>query len=66
MPTGRTAPNGAHPVMREDSPIGASSSASAAEGSGRFWRRAGLFGLVYLGALVAFAAAFDVWPTAGR
>ena len=26
------------------------------------WRRAGLFGLVYLGALAIFAAAFDVLP----
>jgi len=43
-------------------------SAPSSSGSGgrRFWRRAGLFGLVYLAALAAFAAAFDVWPTAGR
>jgi hypothetical protein len=26
------------------------------------WRRAGFFGLIYLGALVAFAAVFEVWP----
>ena len=26
------------------------------------WRRAGLFGLVYVCALLFFAAAFDVWP----
>ena len=26
------------------------------------WRRAGVFGLIYLGALAAFAAAFDVLP----
>jgi hypothetical protein len=29
------------------------------------WRRAGLFGLVYVGALVAFASAFDVWSMLG-
>jgi len=31
----------------------------------RFWRRAGLFGLVYVGALVVFASAFDVWSMLG-
>jgi hypothetical protein len=30
------------------------------------WRRAGLFGILYLGALIAFAAVFDVWPILDR
>lgn len=37
------------------------SGAGAAEGL-LSWRRAGVFGLIYLGALAAFAAAFDVLP----
>lgn len=37
-----------------------------APASGFFtWRRAGLFGLVYIGALAAFASAFDVWSMLG-
>jgi hypothetical protein len=41
--------------------VGAESGFRSAEGFLN-WRRAGVFGLIYLGALAAFAAAFDVLP----
>ena len=30
------------------------------------WRRAGWFGLLYMGALLIFAVAFDLWPAVPR
>jgi hypothetical protein len=48
--------------VRETVSVGA---AHDAGGGGLLgWRRAGMFGLIYLGALIAFAAVFEVWPLA--
>jgi hypothetical protein len=48
--------------VRETVSVGAAH--DAGDGGLLSWRRAGMFGLIYLGALLAFAAAFEVLPLA--
>jgi hypothetical protein len=59
-------PAGVEEALRRQVRETVSVSAAPAAGGGGFlnWRRAGMFGLIYLGALVAFAAVFEVWPLA--
>jgi hypothetical protein len=51
------------PVGHELAPLG--DAAAKPRGPSRLmsWRGASLFGVMYLAALMLFAAAFDMWPT---
>jgi hypothetical protein len=57
---------GAAPRRIERRPMAhAAMAATEAEGF-LTWRRAGWFGLVYMGALLIFAAALELWPALPR